>query len=182
VHSLKDVPMVLPEGFMLACVMAREDARDAFISNQYSTLNELPEGAVVGTSSLRRAAQLRARFPHLNIESLRGNLDTRLRKLDEGHYDAIAEQLFGELKHQRWLLESDSERAGSFEPLRFIRKGAVAVLGLVTTKKPKLAFTKMAAWSWPTFFGSMFYSRCRCSVFVRSLARGSVRCAGRIGT
>ncbi|TDR31143.1 hydroxymethylbilane synthase [Hydromonas duriensis] len=89
VHSLKDVPMVLPEGFTLACVMAREDARDAFISNKYSALNELPEGAVVGTSSLRRAAQLRARFPHLSIESLRGNLDTRLRKLDEGQYDAI---------------------------------------------------------------------------------------------
>lgn len=89
VHSLKDVPMVLPDGFTLACVMAREDARDAFISNVYTSLAELPAGAVVGTSSLRRAAQLQARFPHLKIESLRGNLDTRLRKLDDGQYDAI---------------------------------------------------------------------------------------------
>ena len=89
VHSLKDVPMVLPDGFSLACVMAREDARDAFISNQYNNLSELPDGAVVGTSSLRRAAQLKARLPHLTINSLRGNLDTRLRKLDAGEYDAI---------------------------------------------------------------------------------------------
>lgn len=89
VHSLKDVPMTLPDGFMLACVMAREDARDAFISNQFNSLDELPEGAVVGTSSLRRAAQIAHRFPHLQITSLRGNLDTRLRKLDEGQYAAI---------------------------------------------------------------------------------------------
>ena len=89
VHSLKDVPMVLPDGFTLTCVMAREDARDAFISNAYASLAELPAGAVVGTSSLRRAAQLQARFPYLKIQSLRGNLDTRLRKLDEGQYDAI---------------------------------------------------------------------------------------------
>lgn len=89
VHSLKDVPMVLPVGFELACVMAREDARDAFISNDYASLESLPDGAVVGTSSLRRAAQLQSRFPNLKIESLRGNLDTRLRKLDEGQYAAI---------------------------------------------------------------------------------------------
>ena len=89
VHSLKDVPMTLPDGFMLACVMAREDARDAFISNQYASLDELPDGAVVGTSSLRRAAQIAHRYPNLTITSLRGNLDTRLRKLDEGQYAAI---------------------------------------------------------------------------------------------
>lgn len=89
VHSLKDVPMVLPDGFALACVMAREDARDAFVSNQYHDLSDLPAGAVVGTSSLRRAAQISHRFPHLTIASLRGNLDTRLRKLDEGQYAAI---------------------------------------------------------------------------------------------
>ena len=89
VHSLKDVPMTLPDGFTLSCVMTREDAHDAFISNQYANLSELPYGAVVGTSSLRRAAQIKHRYPHLTIESLRGNLDTRLRKLDEGQYDAI---------------------------------------------------------------------------------------------
>jgi len=89
VHSLKDVPMELPEGFILACVMEREDPRDAFVSNKYASLDALPQGAVVGTSSLRRVALLRALRPDLRIEPLRGNLDTRLRKLDEGHYDAI---------------------------------------------------------------------------------------------
>lgn len=89
VHSLKDVPMELPEGFSLACVMEREDPRDAFVSNQYANLDALPQGAVVGTSSLRRMALLRALRPDLRIEPLRGNLDTRLRKLDEGLYDAI---------------------------------------------------------------------------------------------
>ena len=89
VHSLKDVPMALPEGFVLACVMEREDPRDAFVSNHYANLASLPHGAVVGTSSLRRMALVRALRPDLKIEPLRGNLDTRLRKLDEGLYDAI---------------------------------------------------------------------------------------------
>ena len=89
VHSLKDVPMELPEGFALACVMEREDPRDALVSNRYASLAELPQGAVVGTSSLRRVVLLRSLRPDLKIEPLRGNLDTRLRKLDEGQYDAI---------------------------------------------------------------------------------------------
>jgi len=89
VHSLKDVPMVMPDGFDLACVMAREDARDAFVSNDYASLEELPQGAVVGTSSLRRESVLRSKFPHLHIEPLRGNLDTRMGKLDRGEYQAI---------------------------------------------------------------------------------------------
>jgi hydroxymethylbilane synthase len=89
VHSLKDVPMELPEGFVLACVMEREDPRDAFVSNRYPNLASLPLGAVVGTSSLRRMALLRALRADLTIEPLRGNLDTRLRKLDEGQFDAI---------------------------------------------------------------------------------------------
>ena len=89
VHSLKDVPMSLPEGFSLACVMEREDPRDAFVSNRYDSLDALPQGAVVGTSSLRRVALLRSLRPDLKIEPLRGNLDTRLRKLDDGVYDAI---------------------------------------------------------------------------------------------
>ena len=89
VHSLKDVPMVMPEGFDLACVMAREDARDAFVSNDYASLEDLPKGAIVGTSSLRRESVLRAKFPHLEIEPLRGNLDTRMSKLDRGEYQAI---------------------------------------------------------------------------------------------
>ena len=89
VHSLKDVPMDLPDGFALACVMSREDPHDAFVSNQFAALADLPEGAVVGTSSLRRMVLLKALRPDLRIEPLRGNLDTRLRKLDENQYDAI---------------------------------------------------------------------------------------------
>jgi len=89
VHSLKDVPMNLPEGFVLAVIGEREDPHDAFVSNQHENLAALPAGSVVGTSSLRRESQLRARFPHLNIEPLRGNVQTRLRKLDEGQYEAI---------------------------------------------------------------------------------------------
>ena len=89
VHSLKDVPMDLPEGFALACVMEREDPRDAFVSNTHASLADLPQGATVGTSSLRRVVLLRAQRPDLRIEPLRGNLDTRLRKLDDGLYDGI---------------------------------------------------------------------------------------------
>lgn len=89
VHSMKDVPMVMPEGFDLAAISARENPRDAFVSNRYASLDELPAGAVVGTSSLRREAILRAKYPQLVIKSLRGNLDTRLKKLDAGEYDAI---------------------------------------------------------------------------------------------
>lgn len=89
VHSMKDVPMNLPPGFELAAIGEREDPRDAFVSNRFGRLEDLPEGSIVGTSSLRRQSQLMARFPHLKIESLRGNLQTRLRKLDEGQYVAI---------------------------------------------------------------------------------------------
>jgi hydroxymethylbilane synthase len=89
VHSMKDVPMTLPPGFMLVATGEREDPRDAFVSNQHPNLAALPAGSVVGTSSLRRECQLRARFPHLKIEALRGNVQTRLRKLDEGQYAAI---------------------------------------------------------------------------------------------
>ena len=89
VHSLKDVPMELPDGFELACVLARADPRDAFVSNDHEELARMPAGSIVGTSSLRRAAQLREQFPALRIEPLRGNVDTRLAKLDAGKYDAI---------------------------------------------------------------------------------------------
>ncbi len=89
VHSLKDVPMEMPDGFAMTAIAVREDPRDAFVSGRYEGLDALPAGAVVGTSSLRREAILRASYPHLTIQPLRGNLDTRLRKLDEGQYDAI---------------------------------------------------------------------------------------------
>ena len=89
VHSMKDVPMELPPGFALAAIGQREDPRDAFLSHQYASLADLPPGSVVGTSSLRRQSQILARYPQLKIEMLRGNVNTRLRKLDEGQYDAI---------------------------------------------------------------------------------------------
>jgi len=89
VHSLKDLPTGLPSGFALGAVMKREDARDAFISKKHARLNELPKGSHIGTSSLRREAQLRALRPDLQVTPLRGNVDTRLRKLEAGEYDAI---------------------------------------------------------------------------------------------
>lgn len=89
VHSMKDVPVEFPEGLELAVICQREDPRDAFVSNQYTDLDSLPTGAVVGTCSLRRRCQIAARFPHLVIKDLRGNVQTRLRKLDDGEFDAI---------------------------------------------------------------------------------------------
>lgn len=89
VHSMKDVPMNMPDGFVLAVTCERHDPRDAFVSNDYAKLEDLPAGSIVGTSSLRRQSQIKARFPQLVIEPLRGNVQTRLRKLDEGQYAAI---------------------------------------------------------------------------------------------
>jgi hydroxymethylbilane synthase len=89
VHSMKDVPMEFPEGLGLAIICEREDPRDAFVSNHFSSVDALPNGARIGTSSLRRECQLRSQRPDLQISSLRGNVQTRLRKLDEGEFDAI---------------------------------------------------------------------------------------------
>jgi len=89
VHSMKDVPMEFPEGLGLVAICEREDPTDAFVSNHYNSIDELPEGAVVGTASLRREAQLRANRPDLVVKVLRGNVNTRLAKLDAGEYDAI---------------------------------------------------------------------------------------------
>jgi hydroxymethylbilane synthase len=89
VHSMKDVPMDFPDGLALGVICQREDPSDAFVSNRYRALADLPAGSVVGTSSLRRECQLRARRPDLQVKFLRGNVNTRLRKLDEGEYDAI---------------------------------------------------------------------------------------------
>ena len=125
VHSLKDVPMELPDGFLLACVLEREDPRDAFVSPRYASLDALPQGAVVGTSSLRRMVLLRAMRPDLRIEPLRGNLDTRLRKLDEGQYDAIVLAAAG-LK--RLGLESRIRTA--FEPDAMLPAAGQGALGI----------------------------------------------------
>src|SRR5690606_14325214 len=89
VHSLKDVPVDLLAPFELSAVLERGDPRDALVSNDYASLADLPAGAVVGTSSLRRESQIRQRYPHLEVKPLRGNLDTRLGKLDQGDYAAI---------------------------------------------------------------------------------------------
>ncbi len=125
VHSLKDVPMELPEGFALACVMEREDPRDAWVSGTYASVLDLPPGAVVGTSSLRRVALLRAMRPDLKIEPLRGNLDTRLRKLDEGLYDGIVLAAAG-LKR----LGLESRIRAVFEPEQMLPAAGQGALGI----------------------------------------------------
>lgn len=125
VHSLKDVPMELPEGFVLACVMTREDPRDAFVSNRYATLQDLPQGAVVGTSSLRRQALLQALRPDLKIEPLRGNVNTRLRKLDEDRYDAIVLAAAGLMR----LGLADRIRT-KFEPAQMLPAAGQGALGI----------------------------------------------------
>jgi hydroxymethylbilane synthase len=89
VHSLKDVPMEMPEGFELTAILEREDPSDAFVSNQYDSLKQMPQGSKLGTSSLRREAQVKKNFPHIEVVPLRGNLDTRLAKLDRGEFDAM---------------------------------------------------------------------------------------------
>ncbi|MDM0104796.1 hydroxymethylbilane synthase [Variovorax sp. J22R24] len=125
VHSLKDVPMDLPEGFALACVLEREDPRDALVSPHHASLDDLPQGAVVGTSSLRRVVLLRALRPDLRIEPLRGNLDTRLRKLDEGQYDAIVLAAAG-LKR----LGLESRIRQTFEPDILLPAAGQGALGI----------------------------------------------------
>jgi hydroxymethylbilane synthase len=125
VHSLKDVPMELPEGFALGAVMEREDPRDALVSPHYPNLASLPQGSVVGTSSLRRVVLLRALRPDLKIEPLRGNLDTRLRKLDEGQYAAIVLAAAG-LKR----LGLAERIAQIFEPEEMLPAAGQGALGL----------------------------------------------------
>ncbi|MCC2632988.1 hydroxymethylbilane synthase [Ramlibacter sp.] len=135
VHSLKDVPMELPEGFELACVMEREDPRDALVSNRFGQLADLPQGAVVGTSSLRRVVLLRALRPDLKIEPLRGNLDTRLRKLDDGQYDAIVLAAAG-LKR----LGLAARIRQVFEPADMLPAAGQGALGIeVRTQRPDVA-------------------------------------------
>ena len=125
VHSLKDVPMELPEGFVLAAVLEREDPRDAFVSVRHASVSALPQGARVGTSSLRRVVQLLAMRPDLQVEPLRGNLDTRLRKLDEGGYDAIILAAAGLMRLGL------SERIRSrLEPAQMLPAAAQGALGI----------------------------------------------------
>jgi hydroxymethylbilane synthase len=125
VHSLKDVPMDLPEGFELAAVLEREDPRDAFVSTRYASLSELPQGATVGTSSLRRVVQLGALRPDLDVQPLRGNLDTRLRKLDDGGYDAIVLAAAGLMR-----LGLAQRIAGRFAPEAMLPCAGQGALGI----------------------------------------------------
>ncbi|MDA7415157.1 hydroxymethylbilane synthase [Xenophilus arseniciresistens] len=134
VHSLKDVPMELPAGFALAAVLEREDPRDAFVSPHFESLAALPQGAVVGTSSLRRTVLLQALRPDLRIEPLRGNLDTRLRKLDEGHYAAIVLAAAG-LKR----LGLDARIRSVFEPAQMLPAAGQGALGIeVRSERPEV--------------------------------------------
>jgi hydroxymethylbilane synthase len=125
VHSLKDVPTELPDGLFLSAILERSDPFDAFVSNRFEDFSSLPEGACVGTSSLRRRAQLLRRRPDLRIEDLRGNIDTRLRKLDEGQYDAIVLAAAG-LKRLGW----GDRIAGTFDAktcLPAVGQGVLAI-------------------------------------------------------
>lgn len=142
VHSMKDVPMDLDESFRIVAITEREDVRDAFVSNNYNDLASLPEGARVGTSSLRRQAQILKNFPRLQILPLRGNLDTRLRKLDDGEYDAIILASAGlkrlDLAHRirsyiapDVILPAVGQGALGIEILR-VREDLVEVLGSLT--------------------------------------------------
>ncbi len=125
VHSMKDVPMTLTREFALVAILAREDPRDALVSPRYTRLAQLPVGAHVGTSSLRRAAQLLALQPELRLESLRGNLDTRLAKLDAGQYDAIILAAAG-LKR----LELEARISGYIEPEECLPAPGQGALGI----------------------------------------------------
>jgi hydroxymethylbilane synthase len=122
---MKDVPMEFPEGLELGVICTRENAQDAFVSNKYQSLNDLPQGAVVGTSSLRRQCQIQQLRPDLVIESLRGNVQTRLKKLDEGQYDAIILAAAGLIRMEL------SDRIASFIPTeQSLPAGGQGALGI----------------------------------------------------
>ena len=146
VHSLKDVPMNLPAGFELAAVLEREDPRDALVSSRYASIDDLPQGAAVGTSSLRRVVQLRALRGDLRVEPLRGNLDTRLRKLDEGQYDAIVLAAAG-LKR----LGLAARIRAVFETTQMLPCAGQGALGLETRADASGLIARLAALThWPT--------------------------------
>jgi hydroxymethylbilane synthase len=140
VHSMKDVPADLVEPFCLAAILEREDPLDAFVSSKYASLDDMPPGAVVGTSSLRREAQIHAQYPYLAVAPLRGNLGTRLRKLDEGQYDAIVLAAAG-LK-RLGLSERIRSRLPDHVSLPAAGQGALAIEALAARKE-------VAAWLAP---------------------------------
>jgi len=132
VHSMKDVPVDFPEGLGLEVICPREDPRDAFVSNTYATLGDLPQGAIVGTSSLRRQCQLKAKRPDLDIRDLRGNVNTRLRKLDEGQYDAIILAAAGLIR-----LEMSERIAQFIEPEEMLPANGQGAVGIECRQNDK---------------------------------------------
>ncbi len=126
VHSMKDMPAELPEGLMIASIPERADHRDAFISNHYDSLDSMPSGAIVGTSSLRRSTQVLAKRPDLKIKWIRGNIETRLRKLNEGEYDAILLAVAG-LQRMGWTDEVVTEYLSVEDCLPAVGQGALAI-------------------------------------------------------
>ncbi len=125
VHSIKDMPAVLPDGFELGPILTRESPFDALVSNQYTSLGELPDGACVGTCSLRRRAQLLARYPHLKVLDLRGNVNTRLSKLDAGRYDAIILAVAG--LERLGMHDRIRQALSPTESLPAVGQGAIAI-------------------------------------------------------
>lgn len=140
VHSMKDVPMTLPSGFSIIIVGEREDVRDAFVSNNYASIESLPKGAIVGTSSLRRESQLRHGRPDLRIEALRGNVITRLAKLDAGQFDAIILAAAGLRR-----LGFDERIRDSLQPSAYVPAIAQGALGI----EYQSARSDIAAWLSP---------------------------------
>lgn len=126
IHSLKDVPSVLPEGLTLGCIPEREDARDVYISKTHTKLADLKEGAIIGTSSLRRGAQILNRYPHLKIEWIRGNIDTRLKKLETENFDAIILAAAG-LHRMGWSKDVVTEYLDPETMLPAIGQGALGI-------------------------------------------------------
>lgn len=126
VHSMKDMPSSLPDGLVIACIPIREDLRDAYISKNHTKLMDLPEGAVVGTSSLRRSSQLLAMRPDLSIRSIRGNIDTRLKKLEDKEFDAIILASAG-LKRMGWSESIVTEYLPITDSLPAVGQGALAI-------------------------------------------------------
>jgi len=140
VHSMKDVPMEFPEGLTLPVICPREDPRDAFVSNRYQTLSDMPAGSIVGTSSLRRQCQILAARPDLEVKFLRGNVQTRLRKLDEGQFDAIVLATAGLMR-----LELDDRIACRMAPEKCLPAGGQGAVGIECRSDDSLTIERISA-------------------------------------
>ncbi|HEY2862164.1 MAG TPA: hydroxymethylbilane synthase [Casimicrobiaceae bacterium] len=177
VHSLKDVPMDMPDGFVLAAIMAREDPRDALVSSRYRSLAELPPASVVGTSSLRREAQLRERHPKLVVRALRGNVNTRIDKLDAGQYAAIILAAAG--LRRLGLGERIAALLDPADSLPAIGQGALALecradrADVVTALAPLADGETTRATSAERAFGRVLAGNCRTPLAAYATQRGA---------